>query len=424
MDRDTIKIKDLIPDTHNANKGTERGRAMLEASLEQNGAGRSILIDKHGNVIAGNKTLEAAQKVGLEELEVIKTDGKTIVAVQREDLDLLKDPEARKLAYDDNRAGEINLDWDVDQLAEDLKLPEIGLDTLWIGEELGELFAANGKAGVAEDPGAHIDRAGELRDKWGTERGQLWQVGRHRLLCGDSTSREDVERLMDGEKAEMVWTDPPYGVRVGDKNKYLNSIGQRRLGENLVNDERSEAGLLVMLEMSFDLAISVVVPGGAWYVSSPAGPLLALFGQVLKERGIWRQTIQWIKNNATFSPMGVDYHWQAEPVLYGWLPNAGHRFYGGRKQTTVWEIDRPLKSPEHPTMKPVELVLRALENSSKGEEVIYDPFCGSGTTMVAAEQLGRTCYAMEIEPKYVAVALERLSEMGVEGHLVAQTDTI
>ena len=173
-----------------------------------------------------------------------------------------------------------------------------------------------------------------------------------------------------------------------------------------------------MLELSFDNAMEICTAGGAWYIAVPAGPPQLLFGQVLKERGIWRQTIQWVKNNATFSPLGVCYHWQAEPLFFGWLPNGGHRWYGGRKQTTVWNIDRPLKSPEHPTMKPVELPERAINNSSQSDEIVYDPFLGSGTTIVACEHLGRLGRGVEIAPSYVAVALERLAGLGLEPELV------
>lgn len=302
-------------------------------------------------------------------------------------------------------------------------LRDVAADSTAVQAMLSDLAESAGiladKPPVADDPGAQIDRAEELRQKWGTERGQLWQIGRHRLLCGDSTSAEDVARLMGGEQAEMVWTDPPYGVSVGDKNKFLNSIARsNRVEENLTNDTLDEAGIVAMLSAAFDNAAAHCTAGAAWYVAAPAGPLHVLFGQALKDRGIWRQTIQWVKNNATFSPLGVDYHWRAEPIFYGWLPNGAHRFHGGRKQDTVWNIDRPQKSPEHPTMKPVELVTRAIENSSLPEEIVYEPFSGSGTTLVAAEQMGRICYGMEIEPKYVAVALERLAGMGLEPRLV------
>ena len=269
------------------------------------------------------------------------------------------------------------------------------------------------------DPGAQMDRAEELRGKWGVERGQIWEIGRHRLMCGDSTSAEDVAELFQATRCEMVWTDPPYGVAIGDKNKFLNSIARsNRVEDNLQNDTLDEDDITQMLSAAFDLAIDYCLAGGAWYVAAPAGPLHILFGRALKERGIWRQTIQWVKNNATFSPMGVDYHWRAEPIFYGWLPDGAHRYYGGRKQDTVWEIDRPAASPEHPTMKPVELAARAIANSSQRNDLIYDLFLGSGTTMIAAEQLGRICYGMEIDPRYVAVTLQRLADMGLTLQLV------
>jgi DNA modification methylase len=303
----------------------------------------------------------------------------------------------------------------------------LDLSALFRDDELDVLLAELGdyEAG-GSDPEPQIDRAEELREKWQTERGQVWKVpskatpGKsHRVMCGDSTSAEDVARLMNGEKADMVWTDPPYGVGVGDKNKRLNAIApSNRVEENLINDTLSEDELIIMLNGVFDCAIAACAPGASWYIAAPPGPLHVLFGQALKMRGIWRQTIQWVKNNATFSPMGVDYHWRAEPIFYGWVPNAGHRFFGGRKQDTVWEIDRPATSPEHPTMKPVELVARSIVNSSLSEENVLDLFLGSGTTAVAAEQLGRLCYGMEIEPKYIAVTLQRLTDMGLGPRLV------
>ena len=312
------------------------------------------------------------------------------------------------------------------------------LDALLSSVQSGEAAVQAMLAAVAEGAGLYapkddsdadpqIDRAEELRQEWGVEPGQLWRLPsrtpgqEHRLICGDCTDGAVVERVMGGERAEIVWTDPPYGVAVGDKNKFLNTIARsNRVEENLVNDTLDELSLVAMLESAFDCAIDHCTAGAAWHVTAPPGPLHVLFGQVLKARGIWRQTIQWVKNNATFAPLGVDYHWRAEPIFYGWLPNAAHRFYGGRKQDTVWEIDRPQKSPEHPTMKPVELVQRAITNHSREGEIVYDPFVGSGTTIIAAENLSRQCLAVEISPKYVAVALQRyLDAFGIRGELVA-----
>ena len=304
--------------------------------------------------------------------------------------------------------------WDWDKLAgwDAPQLGEWGMDAdalkAWNTDAaaLATMLEAEKPPPVDAEP--QIDRAEELREKWQTATGQLWALGEHRLICGDCTDAAVLVLLMQGEQYEMVWTDPPYGVAVGDKNKYLNSIGRaNRVEENLENDTLPEPQLVEMLERAFDNAIACGTAGAAWYVAAPAVPLHVLFGQILKARGIWRQTIQWVKNNATFAPLGVDYHWRAEPIFYGWLPNGAHRYHGGRKQETVWNIDRPTKSPEHPTMKPVELVARAVENSSLPGEIVLDLFDGSGTTILACESLGRKARAVEISPAYVAVALER-----------------
>jgi DNA modification methylase len=298
--------------------------------------------------------------------------------------------------------------WDFDILANNWELD----DLLEWGFDKKELDIDLWAGDAPDDPGAQIDKAEELREKWGVETGQLWQLGDHRLVCGDCTDKAVVERVMGTDRAEMVWTDPPYGVAVGDKNKYLNSIApSNRVEENLENDTLDEPALVAMLENAFDNASEYCTAGAAWFVAAPPGPLHVLFGQILKDRGIWRQTIQWVKNNATFSPLGVCYHWRAEPIFFGWLPNGAHRFYGGRKQDTVWNIDRPAKSPEHPTMKPVELVERAIENHSLTGEIVLDMFVGSGTTLIACERLNRKCRAVEISPAYCAVAIQRWVDM-------------
>ncbi len=248
-----------------------------------------------------------------------------------------------------------------------------------------------------------------------TQVGDMWLIGgKHRLLVGDSTKGENMIRLMGGQKAEMVWTDPPYGVSIGDKNKYLNKIAPcNRIEENLANDNIDEAGIKKMLDEVFDNAVANCLPGAAWYVAAPARPLHLLFAGGMKERGILRQMLIWVKNNATFSPMGVSYHWRHEPIFYGWLPNGGHRYHGDRKQDTCWEVDRPQTSADHPTMKPLELVERAISHSSLKGEIVLDPFLGSGTTLIAAHRLGRVCYGMELEPRYADVILKRAEAEGM-----------
>lgn len=394
---------------------------MIRQALGEVGAARSVVVDENNVVLCGNGVLEAAADAGIERVQVVEADGETIIAVRRSGL---SEEAKRKLAYYDNRTAELAA-WDVQQIAADL---EQGLDlgSLFYDDELSAILESAADellAGAAqqEAPEPQVDRAEELNKVWQVQPGDLWEIpsktvkGKcHRLLCGDSTRKEDVERLMGGERADMVWTDPPYGVAVGDKNKFLKSIARsNRFEENLVNDTLDEPELVQMLERAFDLAMAHCLAGAAWYVAAPAGPLHVLFGQVLKDRGIWRQTIQWVKNNATFASLGVDYHWRCEPIFYGWIPNAAHRYYGGRKQDTVWEIDKPTKSPEHPTMKPVELVTRAIENSALRGLVVYDPFVGSGTTIVASEMTGRLGHGMEIAERYAAVVLQRLADLGL-----------
>lgn len=398
-------IADLTPDPRNARAHTPRNVGMIEQALGEVGAARSIVIDEHGVVLAGNATIEAAAQAGIERVQVVDADGDTIIAVRRSGLT----PEQKtRLALYDNRTAEL-ADWDAGVLA--ALAQETDLSQLFRDDELAALLAQEAlDIGGAGDEFDGTPQDGPTR----TQAGDLWEIGHHRLLVGDCTDPLVVERLMQGDKFEMVWTDPPYGVAIGDKNKYLNSIARsNRVEENLENDTLDEDALLDMLRGSFALAAGHCLAGGAWYVAAPARPLHVLFGQALKELSIWHQTIQWVKNNATFAPLGVDYHWRAEPIFYGWLPGAAHRYYGGRQQDTVWEIDRPVASPEHPTMKPVALVQRAIENSSKRGELVFDGFAGSGTTLIAAHELGRVVRLCEISPRYADVILRRAEAAGL-----------
>lgn len=344
--------------------------------------------------------MDAAAEAGIEKVQVVDVDGETLVAVRRTGL---TESQKTRLALLDNRSAE-TAEWDATVLAA-MAEDGVKLDDLFCDDELTAIL---GEVPIVEGDGG--DEFDTTPDDGPTtvQPGEVWALGRHRLMCGDSTKAEDVGRLMDGAKAEMVWTDPPYGVSIGDKNKYLNSLARsKRIEENLIGDEIDEVRLASLLGKAFEQTALHCRAGAAWYVASSSGPMMVVFGTAIGQLGVWRQTIAWVKNNATLSPMGVDYHNRYEIIFYGWLPNAGHRYYGGRKQDTVWEIDRPSSSPEHPTMKPIELVARAVENSSKRGELIYDPFLGSGTTVIAAQRTGRVCYGMEIEPKYCDVIIKR-----------------
>ncbi len=239
-------------------------------------------------------------------------------------------------------------------------------------------------------------------------RGDLWILGAHRLLCGDATDRKDALRLMDGGLAAAMWTDPPFGVSYAGKTKDALTIE---------NDDA--AGLPALLRGAFAQAARVLEPGAPFYVAHPAGPLAAEFERAVREAG-WRhhQTLVWVKDALVLGHS--DYHFRHEPILYGWTKGPGRsgrgdhdgsRWYGDDAQSSVLEVARPRRSDEHPTTKPVELVARCLLNSTKEGDVVYEPFAGSGTTLLACGQLGRVCRALEIDPTYCDVIVARWEKL-------------
>lgn len=260
------KITDYTPDMSNANAGTERGLQMVEDSLSQDGVGRSIVADAQDRIPAGNKTLEAAMNAGIEDVIEIETDGRALIVHKRSDWDLT-DPQgsARRYAYRDNRASEVSLHWDAEQLLADINAG-VDLSHLFTAGELDELLADLQQGTPAEDPGAQMDRAEELQAKWNVQRGQLWEIGQHRLLCGDSTNAEDVARVMGGEKASLVVTDPPYGVEYGDKNKFLNAIAPgNRIQTPIEGDHDSKEVTQAMWKAAFQQMEVVMCPGAVVY---------------------------------------------------------------------------------------------------------------------------------------------------------------
>lgn len=250
-------------------------------------------------------------------------------------------------------------------------------------------------------PEGDPDEVPRVRPKAKTKKGDMCLLGHHRLLCGDSSRAEDVNFLMAGEAAEIMWTDPPYGVEYVGKTKNALKIS---------ND--GSAGLPMLLSQSFKAADSVLREGAAIYIAHPAGALSVVFGQAFLAVG-WRlhQTLSWVKDSMVLGHS--DYHYRHEPILYGYKAAAGRRgrggkgWYGSNSETSVLEFPRPKRSEEHPTMKPVSLVEYCLRNSSAGGGIAYEPFGGSGTTIIACERLGRRCRAMELDPVYCDVIIER-----------------
>lgn len=380
-------------DPNNANKGTDRGRALVESSLAECGAGRSVVADAAGTVLCGNKTLEAARKLGLP-VRVIETAGGELVVVKRTDLKLGVDERARRLAYLDNRAGEVGLEWDLSQILADL---ESGFDFSASGFEERELAALLARletsAGLC-DP----DDVPDLPEEPTTKPGDVWILGRHRFECGDSTSPADVDNLLGETKPFIMVTDPPYGVAYDPMWRNQAKLARTKRTGQVLNDDRADWTEAYKL-----------FPGDVCYVWH-AGLFAGEVGENLKEAGFEvRAQIIWRKSR--FAISRGHYHWQHEPCWYAVRAGSSAKWNGDRTQTTIWDIGRDTDSEEtfHGTQKPVEAMLRPIRNHGGPDDSIYDPFLGSGTTLIAAEMLGRRCLGLELDPRYCDLIAERWS---------------
>lgn len=389
MSNEEIKFDALNYRTHD-----EKNLKLIKKSLKELGAGRSIVIDSEGEIIAGNATYKQARELGLP-VQVIETDGKRLIVVKRTDLKT-QDKKRKRLALMDNSTSD-KVQWDFDHIAADFdlsELPDFGIEAL---PDMAPVEP------VEEDDAPEVSETTPRAKK-----GDIWQLGDHRLMCGDSTVIADVEKLMAGEKADMVFTDPPYGVSIGDKNKMLNSVQPSgRCTENIANDNISTSELYNILVKAMTNCRESCKDSAVYYVTSPQGGELGLMMMMMKEAGLpVRHILVWEKNNATFSLGRLDYDYQHEPIFYTWTKS--HKNYRkGEFRTTIWKYDKPHKSDLHPTMKPVALVANCLRDGSAEHDIVLDLFGGSGTTLIACEQLGRKARLMEIDPKYCDVIITR-----------------
>jgi DNA modification methylase len=389
-------LNSLIADPQNANRGTPRGAEMLAQSLRDYGAGRPVVIDRSGRVIAGNKTVEQAKRLGLP-LKVVASDGHYLLAVQRTDLDLVTDAKARELALADNRIGQVNLEWDA-EIMRQLQAEGVDLSKWWTDEEFATLIAGRPIDGLTDEnamvePGPTDIRAGDL-----------FVLGRHRLLCGDATSAVDVARLLDGTRPLLMVTDPPYGVAYDPAWRHRHDPSQRTAVGRVRNDDRADWTAALRL---FPGPIAYVWHGGL--MAATVATSLIAAGFSLRAQIIWR------KQHFAFSR--GDYHWQHEPCWYAVRAGRRGSWQGDRTQSTVWDVPNlnPMggaRSGEnavtgHATQKPVKVFEIPIANHTTGKDVLFDPFCGSGTALIAAEKLGRRCLAMDIDPPYVQAAITR-----------------
>ena len=384
-----IKFDALNYRTHD-----EKNLKLIKKSLKELGAGRSIVIDSEGEIIAGNATYKQAQELGLP-IKVIESDGKSLIVVKRTDLKT-QDKKRKKLALADNSTSD-KVQWDFDHIAADFdlsELPDFGIEAL---PDMAPVQA------VEEDD---VPEVSETTPR--TKKGDIWLLGEHRLMSGDSTVITDVEKLMNGEKADMVFTDPPYGVAIGDKNSALNKFDNAgRCKQNIANDNISLSDLYSLLVKAMTNCRESCKDSAVYYVTSPQGGELGLMMMMMKEAGLpVRHMLIWEKNNATFSLGRLDYDYQHEPIFYTWTKS--HKNYRkGEFRTTIWKYDKPHKSDLHPTMKPVALVANCLRDGSAEHDIVLDLFGGSGTTLIACEQLSRKARLMEIDPHYCDVIITR-----------------
>ncbi|CAJ3063431.1 DNA methylase N-4/N-6 domain-containing protein [Burkholderia pseudomallei] len=378
-------VDELIPYARNAKKHTDAQVAQIAASIREFGWGAPILVDGQNNVIAGHGRLLAARKLGLTEVPVVP-------------MIHLTDIQRRALILADNKIGE-NASWDDEMLGLELaELKDSGVDLTLTGfsaDEWDALIAGDkpDHGGLTDD-----DAVPEVDDAPVSRVGDLWLLGEHKLICGDATKAEAYKALLGEELADMAFTDPPYNVNYG------NTAKDKLRGKNrpILNDNLGQ-GFEVFLTAACQNLLAVTK--GAVYIAMSSSELDTLQSAFRAAGGRWSTFIIWAKN--TFTLGRADYQRQYEPILYGWRDGADHFWCGARDQGDVWQIAKPSKNDLHPTMKPVELVERAVRNSSKTRDIVLDPFGGSGTTLIASEKAGRRARLIELDPKYVDVIVKR-----------------
>ena len=389
----------LLPYARNARTHSEEQVAQIAASIAEFGFTNPILAGSDGIIVAGHGRLAAAQKLGLEIVPVVV-------------LDHLSQTQRRALVIADNRIAE-NAGWDDAMLRIELEALKLeGFELELTGFDVDDLIElASGdepdKEGLTDE-----DAVPEVSETPVSRPGDIWIMGQHRLLCGDSTVAESYEKLMQSEVADIVFTDPPYNVN------YANSAKDKMRGKDraILNDNLGDG--------FYDFLLAALTPTvahcrGGIYVAMSSSELDVLPAAFRAAGGKWSTFIIWAKN--TFTLGRADYQRQYEPILYGWPEGAQRHWCGDRDQGDVWNIKKPQKNDLHPTMKPVELVERAIRNSSRPGNVVLDPFGGSGTTLIAAEKAGRKARLIELDAKYCDVIVRRWQEW-CGGQAVRQVD--
>jgi len=361
----------------------------LAASIGEFGFTNPLLIDGERQIIAGHGRLAAALKIGMEDVPCIV-------------LDHLSEAQRRAYVIADNKLA-LNAGWDEDLLKLELSaLDQIGFDLSVIGfdaDELAGLVIDEDIAGGLTDE----DEVPELAEIPISKQGDVWLLDNHRVMCGDSTSADDVEKLMDGQKADMVFTDPPYGV------SYTGGHNKKKRG-GIIADTLEGDNLTGLFYGALNSALAVVNDNAAFYVWYASGKSIETFASLSNLPLELRAIIQWYKVKSGLGAFMSQYIPNCEPCMYLHIKGKSPSWYGATTEKTVWELQRKGNNEYHPTQKPVELPERAVGNSSKSGDIVLDLFLGSGSTLIGCEKKGRKCYGMELDPKYIDVIIKRWQE--------------
>jgi site-specific DNA-methyltransferase (adenine-specific) len=375
------KIGDLIPYARNSRTHSDAQVAQIAASIREWGWTMPVLIDETGNIIAGHGRVMAAQKLGLDDVPCMTATGWS---------------EAKRRAYviADNKLA-LNAGWDDEMLRVEFgELRDLDFDLTLTGfddAEIDALFPTEVTQGLTDD-----DAVPDAPEVPVTVEGDVWVLGRHRLMCGDSTSIEHMERLCEGQLVDMWITDPPYNVAYegGTKEKLT-----------IKNDSMSNDAFRQFLRDAYSAADAVMKKGAVFYIWHADSEGYNFRGAASDINWTVRQCLIWKKSSLVLGRQ--DYQWMHEPCLYGWKDGASHLWASDRKQTTILEFAKPSRNGEHPTMKPVELFEYQMLNNTKGSDLVLDSFAGSGTTAIACEKHGRNARLMELDPKYCDVIIKR-----------------
>ena len=376
-----IPTNEIKPYENNPRKNDEAVRYVAE-SIKEFGFKNPVILDKNNVIVAGHTRIKAAEELGIKEVPCIYAED-------------LSNDQIKAFRLADNKVAEI-AEWDFGKLEEELADIDIDMSEFGFDE-----FADNEPIEVQED------EVPEPPKEPKTKLGDFFQLGNHRLICGDSTDVAVIDRLMDGVKADMLLTDPPYNIALGMGGSVDEARKRHRRTDGLVimNDKMEDENFYNFLLSFYTVALAHMKQGASFYVWHADNEGLN-FRKALKDAGATlRQTLIWNKNAITLGRQ--DYQWKHEPCLYGWKDGASHNWYSDRKQSTVLEFNKPTKSELHPTMKPIELLAYQIRCSSKETDSVLDCFGGSGSTLIACEQLNRKCYMAELDPVYCDVIIER-----------------